>query len=94
MTDMLISAGEMAGAVLLLAAVAMAHPRTKRVTVAVGRFGRLHMSPWMLAVVGACALIPGPLDEIIVFPVLAMITLRTGRNRRILRRYLHVAWNL
>lgn len=74
-----------------LAGIAACFPRSRRVAVTLARYGRAHMSPWMLAVVAVCALIPGPLDEILIFPVLAALTLRTPRNRMILRRYLAVA---
>jgi hypothetical protein len=65
--------------------------KTRRVCAALIRFGKLHMPKWMLVVVAACAVIPGPFDEAIVFPVLLVLVLRTKRNRVVLKRYMRVA---
>lgn len=88
----LIGSAELVGALGVLALGLASIPRTRRVAYAVYRFGRAHMSPWMLALIGVCGMIPGPLDEIIVMPVLVVILLRTPRKRQILRRYVRTAW--
>lgn len=92
MLDILLASAELLGGLASLAAVAALHPRSRRVAVAVLRYGKAHMSPWMMAVFGACLLIPGPLDEVVVLPLMVGLTLRTPRNRMIFRRYMAVAW--
>lgn len=93
MLDTLISAGEMFGALTVALSLAMIHPRSRRVIGALVRYSKLHFPKWALVIVGVCLLIPGPLDEIMVIPLLALFTLRTARNRTILARYLKVAIN-
>lgn len=93
MLDTLISGGELMGGLLAVLGLLMVHPRTRRLCFAVVRFGKAHMSPWMLAVFGACLLIPGPLDEMVVLPILVAITLRTKAKRRVFARYMNVAFN-
>ena len=93
MLDILESAGELFGALSLIAGLLAIHPRTRRVAYAAGyRFPKRHLPPWALAVVGVCLLIPGPLDEIVVTPVLVLIALRDNRRRRIFTRYVRIAW--
>lgn len=91
MLGVLISTGELFGALAAVLGTAMVHPRSRKVAYVITRFGKRHMPPWALATVAVCALIPGPLDEMLVFPVLVLVTLRTARKRAILRRYLRVA---
>ena len=88
MASDLISGAEMLGCVAVVIGLAMLHPRGRRAAYVLARYGRAHMSPWMLAVLAVCAFIPGPLDEMIAFPILVLLTLRTKRNRQVLRRYL------
>jgi hypothetical protein len=91
--DMLIETGEVFGAITLLAGLMALYPRTRRVAYATLRFCKRHMSPWMLAVVGACVFFPGQVDEAIVIPILLALVLRDARKRAIFRRYLVIAWN-
>lgn len=93
MIDVLVSTGELFGALAAVLGLVMVHPRTRRVAIATLRFGKSYMPKWALAVFGACLLVPGPADEMVVLPILVAITLRTKRNRSIYRRYLNVAWN-
>lgn len=88
MVSDLVSGAEMFGCLVLAAGLAMTHPKSRRAIYILARYGKAHMSPWMLAVLAICAFIPGPLDEMVAFPILVTITLRTKRNRQILRRYL------
>jgi len=90
----LIDAGKLLGAVGVVAGLLAAYPRTQRCLLAVHRYGQRHMEPWQLAVVGVCMFIPGPLDELIVAPLLIALTLRTQRKRKVFRRYLSTAWNV
>lgn len=89
---MLLDTAKVIGVLAVLGAVLAAHPRTRRVAVAMVRYGKAHMSPWMLVVTGACLAVPGPLDEIVVVPLLVAFTLRTRRNRVIFARYMRIAW--
>lgn len=66
--------------------------KVSRIGYSLYRFSRMHMSPWMLAILAACAVFPGPLDELVIGPVLAILVLRTRKNRVILRRYIKTAW--
>lgn len=89
----LIDAAELLGILAVFAAILATYPRTRRCLVAIHRYGKRHMEPWQLAVVSVCLLIPGPLDELIVAPLLIVLTLRTERKRRVFRRYLTTAWS-
>lgn len=93
MLDMLTDAGYLVGGLTAVAGVTALTSTGRRVLTAILRYGKAHMSPCMLAVFGACLLIPGPLDEVVVLPVLVALTLRTKRNRVIFRRYMYVAFN-
>lgn len=94
MIDVLIETGELFVALFAVLGLLMLNRRTRRVAFAIVRFGKAHMSPWMLALFGVCLLVPGPLDEMCVLPVLVAITLRTKRNRTIFKRYLTTAWGV
>lgn len=88
MVSDLVSGAEMLGCLVMAAGLAMTHPKGRRTIYVLARYGKAHMSPWMIAVLAICAFIPGPLDEMVAFPILMLLTLRTRRNRQVLRRYL------
>lgn len=93
MLDMLTDAGYLVGGLTALAGITALTATGRRVLTAILRYGKAHMSPWMIAVFGVCLLIPGPLDELVVLPILVALTLRTKRNRYIFARYMYVAFN-
>ncbi len=68
--------------------------RTRRVTASIWRYAKAHLPKWLLGVLAACLVIPGPLDEIAVLLVLAAIILRSRRNRLVFARYMRTAWRL
>jgi hypothetical protein len=94
MIDILVSTGELFGALALIFGAVMVNKRTRRVAFAILRFGKTHMSPWMLAVFGACLAVPGPADECLILPLLVAITLANPRKRSIFKRYMFVAWSV
>jgi hypothetical protein len=75
---------------LLLAA--MCYRRTRRVSFALLRFTLRYAPKWALPVLTACAFFPGQADELIVAAIILIPVLRHARNRRVLRRYVAVAW--
>lgn len=91
MLDILISTAELFGGLTVVLSLAMIHGRSRRVVAALSRYAKLHFPKWALLIAGLCLAIPGPLDEMLVIPLLALFTLRTTRNRRILKSYLFVA---
>ena len=66
--------------------------RSWRVTKAVWGFARSHCPKWMLPVLAACLLIPGPLDELLVLAVVAYPVLRSAEARRELAAAVSEAW--
>ena len=44
--------------------------RTRQVTASIWRYAKAHLPKWLLGVLAACLVIPGPLDEIAVLSVL------------------------
>lgn len=87
---------ETAKLVALMCAVlglAMVHPRTRRVTIAVTRFAKRYAPRWLVPALTVCAFIPGPIDELFVIAAVLYPVLRNARNRATFARYVRVAWN-
>lgn len=75
-------------------AVPMVPRRSRRVVMAVMAFAKRYAPKWLVPVMGVCAFIPGPLDELIVIAAVMFPVLRSARNRRTFRRYVSYAWNV
>lgn len=90
----LIETGELMLVLCLLVAVPMCIPRSRRVVMAVMAFAKRYAPKWLIPVMGVCAFIPGPLDELIVVAAVMFPVLRSARNRRVFGRYVSYAWNV
>lgn len=90
--SMLIETGKFLAVLAVLAGILMTYPRTRRVVFAVAKFSKANMSPWMLAVSGACFAIPGFVDELVILPVLLAIMLRTHGKRVAFAAAVAAAW--
>ncbi len=93
MTGSLVEGAKLLGLACALAALAMAHPATMRVIVALVKFSKRYAPRWLVPAVVACAFIPGPLDELFVLAVVLYPVLRSPRKRKVLTRYVRVAWH-
>ena len=68
--------------------------RSWRVAMAVWRFAKAHCPKWLLPVLAACLLIPGPLDEVTVLVVVLVPVLRSREARSELGAAVSEAWRL
>ena len=66
--------------------------RSWRVACAVWRFAKARCPKWLLPVLAACLLIPGPLDEVAVLAVVAWPVLRSREARGELAAAVSEAW--
>lgn len=85
------------GAVMaVLSAAVLACAPARRVTRALAVFGKGHMPRWAwLAIgpaLGVCALIPGPVDELLALGVIAVPVLRSRAARAELATAVRDAW--
>jgi len=77
---------------LLVVGVLMAHPRTRRVTMAIVKYVNRHSPTWAKYVLLVCGMVPGQADEFIVVAILLFPILRNGFNRRVFARTIRYAW--
>jgi len=77
---------------LLVVGVLMAHPRTRRVTMATVKYVNRHSPTWAKYVLLVCGMIPGQADEFIVVTILLFPILRSEFNRRVFARTIRYAW--
>jgi hypothetical protein len=66
--------------------------RPVRVAGAVWRFAKGHVPKWLLPVLAACLVIPGPLDELAVLAVVLVPVLRSRQARAELAVSVREAW--
>lgn len=71
----------------------MAHPRTRRVTMALVKFTHRHSPRWAKPAMVACALFPGQADELVLVAILLIPILRNSFNRRVLARIISTQWH-
>lgn len=72
--------------------IARTAARLLRAARAVLAFTVRHAPKWLLPVLAACLLIPGPLDELLVIAAILVPVLRSAGNRRELAAMVSAAW--
>lgn len=87
-----IDTGKVIGASLVIVGALMAHPRTRRVTMATVKYVNRHSPAWAKFALVAAGLIPGQADEFVLVAILLFPILRNEFNRRVFARTIRYAW--
>lgn len=81
------------GALTIVLALLMVHPRTRRVTCTAVRVTNRLSPAWAKPAMVAAAFFPGQADEIVLVAILLWPILRNARKRAVFTRSVRYAWN-
>lgn len=88
----LLETGEILGIITVLCGISLCHSKTRRLAFALFIFTKRHAPYWLAPLLIAGAVIPGPIDELLILVIALYPVLRSSRNRRLLKRYITYTW--